>query len=88
MKGLRGERKRKDDTSRSKARAQSTHTLSRRAAGPAPEFGAFYGFVPQGIGLRPADSHPSTALPTRNHHTSLDVDAFIGFGNGSAFEMT
>ena len=36
-----------------RARAQSTLQLSRRAeAGPTPESGAFYGSVPQCIGLR------------------------------------
>jgi len=43
---------------RARATATQTLTLSRRAAGLAPESGAIYGSVTQGIGPRPADSHP------------------------------
>ena len=63
----RGEKKRKEDMTRAGVRARARAkplTLSRPAAGPTPESGASYGTVPQGIGPRPADSHPSTALPS------------------------
>jgi hypothetical protein len=53
MKGPRGEKKRKEDRHEQEYEYEYEHeheqptTLSRRAAGPAPESGAFYGTVPQ-----------------------------------------